>query len=211
MARGTPGVKRTRTISVRVSQAEWEAWEARRARSGRVEMGAWVRAVVTDADVDVDVDADAAQDVGEDVDLAVGAEVDGEAAGEPHSPDESSVEPSAGSSSQASSRQPVPRRAARRAAGDRPVVPEVNERAYAALIRASNNLNQLTRFSHQIQALAPGIETAMAEVVEASRAVRGVVVISSPRSVLRPQAVASATSRRRPARAGGPAGDGAAS
>ena len=46
--RGGP-VKRTRTVSVRLTPAEWEAWEERRARSGQREMGAWVRVVVTDA------------------------------------------------------------------------------------------------------------------------------------------------------------------
>lgn len=50
MVRGTPGVKRNRTISVRVSETEWAAWDARREASGRREMGAWVRAVVLDAE-----------------------------------------------------------------------------------------------------------------------------------------------------------------
>ncbi|MEU3137590.1 plasmid mobilization relaxosome protein MobC [Streptomyces sp. NPDC006854] len=36
-------------MSVRVSDAERERWEAARAESGRREMGAWVRAVVEDA------------------------------------------------------------------------------------------------------------------------------------------------------------------
>lgn len=210
MARGTPGVKRTRTISVRVSQEEWQAWEARRERSGRAEMGAWVRAVVTDADVD---------GVG---DEAVGAGVDRGVAGD-SSP---ACEPAAETSSQDSPAARPPRRVA----GDRPVVPEVNERAYAVLVGAANNLNQLTRFSHQIQALVPGIEAAMAEVVAASRAVRGIVVTSSPRSTSKAtstvptsrvpgsagvrttsRGATSEASRRRPARAGGFAGGGAVS
>ena len=48
MSRGGP-VKRTRTISVRVTPEEWAEWDARREDSGRKEMGAWVRAVVTQA------------------------------------------------------------------------------------------------------------------------------------------------------------------
>jgi len=119
MVRGTPGVKRTRTISVRVSEAEWEAWEARRAASGRKEMGAWVRAVVLDAEGLGQVGVPGSQ------------------------------------------------------AGDIPVVPEVNEVAYAALVGAANNLNQLTRYSHQEEALAAGVSAAVAEVVAAARAVRG--------------------------------------
>lgn len=202
MARGTPGVKRTRTISVRVSEAEWAAWEARRERSGRAEMGAWVRAVVTDADEELEGD-----------DAHAHEDVDVEGAGQPPSPTdrgaECSAEPSADPSAQAPSRKPAPRQAA----GDRPVVPEVNERAYAALVRASNNLNQLTRFSHQVQALAPGVEEAMAEVVAASRAVRGIVVAPSPRSTstagsASASASRGATSRRRPARASGLEGGG---
>lgn len=48
MARGTPGSKRGHTVSVRLSDAERERWEAARSESGRREMGAWVRAVVED-------------------------------------------------------------------------------------------------------------------------------------------------------------------
>lgn len=44
--RGTPGVRRGRTVSTRLSEAEWGVWDAARAWSGRAEMGAWVRAVV---------------------------------------------------------------------------------------------------------------------------------------------------------------------
>ena len=49
MPRGS-SVKRSRTISVRTTPAEWDAWDARREKSGRREMGAWVRAVVMDAE-----------------------------------------------------------------------------------------------------------------------------------------------------------------
>ncbi|MFI1532778.1 hypothetical protein [Streptomyces griseus] len=48
MARGTPGSKRTHTVSVRLSDAERERWDSARGESGRREMGAWVRAVVED-------------------------------------------------------------------------------------------------------------------------------------------------------------------
>ncbi|MEU2134914.1 hypothetical protein [Streptomyces sp. NPDC018352] len=48
MARGTPGSKRTHTVSVRLSNAERERWDAARQESGRRELGAWVRAVVED-------------------------------------------------------------------------------------------------------------------------------------------------------------------
>lgn len=49
MVRGTPGVRRGRTVSTRLSEAEWGVWDAARAGSGRAEMGAWVRAVVDEA------------------------------------------------------------------------------------------------------------------------------------------------------------------
>jgi hypothetical protein len=49
MTRGGP-VRRTRTVSTRLTAAEWERWDARRAGSGRRELGAWVRAVVNDAE-----------------------------------------------------------------------------------------------------------------------------------------------------------------
>jgi len=42
--------KRTRLVAVRVTPAEWTAWDERRAASGRREMGAWVRAVVNEAE-----------------------------------------------------------------------------------------------------------------------------------------------------------------
>lgn len=48
MARGTPGSKRTHTVSVRLSDAERIRWDAARQESGRRELGAWVRAVVED-------------------------------------------------------------------------------------------------------------------------------------------------------------------
>jgi len=46
VVRGTAGVRRRRTVSTRLSEAEWGVWDAARAGSGRAEMGAWVRAVV---------------------------------------------------------------------------------------------------------------------------------------------------------------------
>ncbi|MGK4586018.1 plasmid mobilization relaxosome protein MobC [Kitasatospora sp. HPMI-4] len=40
---------RTNTISVRISDAELERWEAARAQTARKEKGAWIRAVVEEA------------------------------------------------------------------------------------------------------------------------------------------------------------------
>lgn len=116
MTRGTPGIRRTRRISMRVSDAEWAQWEELRAASGRAEMGAWARAVVLDA-------------------LGMGG--------------------------------PGSR------VGDLPVVPEVNAAAFAALMGAVNNLNQLTRYSHQNESLAPGVVEAVAAVQEAALVVLG--------------------------------------
>jgi len=116
MTRGTPGIRRTRRISMRVSDAEWAAWEELRAASGRAEMGAWARAVVLDA-------------------LGMGG--------------------------------PGTR------VGDLPVVPEVNAAAFAALMGAVNNLNQLTRYSHQNESLAPGTLEAVTAVQEAALVVLG--------------------------------------
>ena len=48
MVRGGP-LKRTRTVSTRLTAAEWEAWDRCRHGSGRREMGAFVRAVVNEA------------------------------------------------------------------------------------------------------------------------------------------------------------------
>lgn len=41
--------ERTRTVSMRVTPDEWEAWDRCRHGSGRKEMGAFVRAVMNDA------------------------------------------------------------------------------------------------------------------------------------------------------------------
>lgn len=49
MSRGG-AVRRTRTVSTRLTPAEWDQWERRRKASGRKEMGAWVRAVVAQAE-----------------------------------------------------------------------------------------------------------------------------------------------------------------
>jgi len=47
MARGGP-VKRTHTVSVRLTPEERVAWDELRAAAGRRELGAWVRDVVND-------------------------------------------------------------------------------------------------------------------------------------------------------------------
>lgn len=48
MVRGGP-VKRSHTVSVRLTPDELAAWRERQGASGRRELGAWVRAVVNDA------------------------------------------------------------------------------------------------------------------------------------------------------------------
>jgi len=118
MVRGTPGKKRTHTISVRVDPDALAAWDAAREASGRKEMGAWVRAVVEDA---------------------IGTYAPGQRP------------------------------------GDVPRVPEVNAEAYAHLTAAANNLNQLTRYSHQDEALHPEVVAAIRLVVAAAWEVRGLV------------------------------------
>lgn len=47
MVRGGP-VRRTRDVRVRLTPAEHATWSAARERSGRRELGAWVRAVVNE-------------------------------------------------------------------------------------------------------------------------------------------------------------------
>jgi hypothetical protein len=42
-------VKRTRCVSTRLTPQEWAEWDQRRKLSGRREMGAWVRAVVSES------------------------------------------------------------------------------------------------------------------------------------------------------------------
>lgn len=49
MVRGEPGRRRTHCVSVRVTPDELVAWHAARQETGRKELGAWVRAVVTEA------------------------------------------------------------------------------------------------------------------------------------------------------------------
>ncbi|MFC7968791.1 plasmid mobilization protein [Streptomyces cinereoruber] len=49
MVRGEPGRRRTHCVSVRVTPDELERWHAAREETGRRELGAWVRAVVTEA------------------------------------------------------------------------------------------------------------------------------------------------------------------
>ncbi|MEW9267825.1 hypothetical protein AB1207_24055 [Kineococcus endophyticus] len=58
--------------------------------------------------------------------------------------------------------------------GDVPRVPEVNAEAYAHLTAAANNLNQLTRYSHQDETLHPEVLAAVRAVVAAAMEVRGV-------------------------------------
>jgi len=87
VARGGP-VKRTRDVRVRLTPAEHAAWCAARERSGRRELGAWVRAVVNEL-----LDRDAGEHRGD--------------------------------------------------AGREQLVA-----AYAALVRAGNNLNQLARWAN---------------------------------------------------------------
>lgn len=47
VSRGDPKNKRTRDVRVRLTPAEWQVWDAAREGSGRREMGAWLRALVT--------------------------------------------------------------------------------------------------------------------------------------------------------------------
>jgi len=47
MTRGGP-IKRARDVRVRLTPAEYAAWTAARERSGRRELGAWVREVMND-------------------------------------------------------------------------------------------------------------------------------------------------------------------
>ncbi|MET8298715.1 plasmid mobilization relaxosome protein MobC [Streptomyces sp. NPDC001668] len=49
MVRGIPGQKRSHCVSVRVTPEELETWRAAQAATGRRELGAWVRAVVTES------------------------------------------------------------------------------------------------------------------------------------------------------------------
>lgn len=49
MVRGTPGEPRTHCVSVRLTPRELERWRQARDRTGRRELGAWVRAVVEQA------------------------------------------------------------------------------------------------------------------------------------------------------------------
>ncbi|MGW2204815.1 hypothetical protein [Streptomyces sp. NPDC001774] len=99
---------------MRVTQKELEQWHAVRAETGRKELGAWVRAVVTEA---------------------------------------------------LTGRSGVP--------GDVPVVPLVNQAAYGQLVQAANNLNQLTRYTHQERELPTAIQAAVEEIGRAALAVRG--------------------------------------
>ena len=49
MSRGDPSNKRTRDVRVRLSEDEWQLWDAAREASGRKELGAWVRAFIHEA------------------------------------------------------------------------------------------------------------------------------------------------------------------
>jgi len=57
--------------------------------------------------------------------------------------------------------------------GDIARVPEVNHAAYLELARIGNNLNQLTRWSHQEGRLHPGLDAAIEAVGNAALALRG--------------------------------------
>ncbi|WP_411107775.1 plasmid mobilization protein [Streptomyces sp. cmx-4-9] len=114
MVRGTQGEKRTHCVSVRLTPQELERWRKAQAATGRRELGAWVRAVVTE---------------------------------------------------RLTGRRGVP--------GDIPVVPEVNRQAFDQLAAAANNLNQLTRYSHEQRELHAAIQAAAEEVGRAALAVRG--------------------------------------
>ncbi|MFD3940221.1 hypothetical protein ACFWSP_35350 [Streptomyces sp. NPDC058618] len=114
MVRGKSGERRTHCVSVRVTSEELERWRGAQAATGRRELGAWVRAVVTE---------------------------------------------------RLTGRRGVP--------GDVPVVPEVNAAAFEQLAAASNNLNQLTRYSHEQRELHAAIQAAVEEVGRAALAVRG--------------------------------------
>ena len=48
MTRGDAADKRVRDVRVRLTEAEYAAWTAAREQSGRKELGAWVRAVVSE-------------------------------------------------------------------------------------------------------------------------------------------------------------------
>lgn len=113
MVRGTPGKKRRHCVSVRLTEEELRRWHQAREKTGRKELGAWVRAVVE----------------------------------------------------QRLGRKGIP--------GDVPTVPLVNAAAYGQLVQAANNLNQLTRYSHERRELHVAIQAAIEEVGRAALAVRG--------------------------------------
>lgn len=49
MTRGDADDKRTRDVRIRLTESEWQVWDAARAASGRREMGAWARAFIHEA------------------------------------------------------------------------------------------------------------------------------------------------------------------
>ncbi|MQS16439.1 plasmid mobilization relaxosome protein MobC [Streptomyces kaniharaensis] len=57
--------------------------------------------------------------------------------------------------------------------GDVAQVPEVNHAAYLTLAQAANNLNQLTRYTHQESQLHHDIQAAIEAVGNAALAIRG--------------------------------------
>ncbi|MFJ9676377.1 hypothetical protein ACIRP5_37095 [Streptomyces sp. NPDC101221] len=113
MVRGTPGKRRRHCVSVRLTEEELRRWHQAREKTGRKELGAWVRAVVE----------------------------------------------------QRLGRKGIP--------GDVPTVPLVNAAAYGQLVQAANNLNQLTRYSHERRELHVAIQAAIEEIGRAALAVRG--------------------------------------
>lgn len=50
MPRGLPGPKRTKTVSVYLTPDEYDAWQARRERSGQRDLAVWIRRVVAAAE-----------------------------------------------------------------------------------------------------------------------------------------------------------------
>lgn len=49
MTRGDADDKRVRDVRIRLTESEWQVWDAARAASGRREMGAWARAFIHEA------------------------------------------------------------------------------------------------------------------------------------------------------------------
>jgi len=143
MARGGL-VKRTHTVSVRLTPEERAAWDELRAAAGRRELGAWVRDVVNDV-----VAGHGA---------AGAAEAAGQAAGGEAGTRASPPPPSAG----------------RAVPGGPRVVAEVNRDAYRQLVGVAGNLNQVARRLNAGDQLAEGeLSAVLVAVRAAARGVQG--------------------------------------